>query len=336
MKPKRITLMFICLLALFFFSACEKEEPNHGDVPNYPEEPNKGRFDEMPFAWDYRFSTVTEDDLFIGDQYISVDNRYMVTPPPLYIGAAYSEKNFSTSFVPNMTAPRNPLDVIFDFTKPFTGTIDDETGSVGYKKLLIDALESNQYKEFINNRLSPFDVKLVEVYTYEDIEKVFYDSNGLLGELLSKEAQKMPKKKDVKSRTIGVLANRSFTTYIDIPVDGFFKNKNTNESLENPVYIRSITYGKAAFFVIESPYSYKEVEEAVLSKLSLSSDIDKGKEILKKSAITLFVVSDPLQTAKVHTGFQDLDKFLESPFNEHLYGYPIYCQGVYTKDNTIF
>ena len=30
------------------------------------------------------------------------------------------------------------------------------------------------------------------------------------------------------------------------------------------------------------------------------------------------------------------DKFLESPFNEHLYGYTIYCQGVYTKDNTVF
>lgn len=109
-----------------------------------------------------------------------------------------------------------------------------------------------------------------------------------------------------------------------------------NASPENPVYIRSITYGKTAFFVIESPYSYKEVEEVILSKLSLKDSVDKGEEILKKSSITLFVVSDNLQTAKVFTRFQDFDEFLESPFNEYLYGYPIYCQGVYTKDNTVF
>lgn len=108
-----------------------------------------------------------------------------------------------------------------------------------------------------------------------------------------------------------------------------------NENLENPVYIRSVTYGKTAYFVIESQYSYKEVEEAVKSKLSLGNAA-KGTEILKNSTITLFVVSDNRQTANVYTSFQNLDKFLETPFNEHLYGYPIYCQGVYTKDNTIF
>lgn len=336
MKPERITLMYVCLFAFFFFSACEKEETNNkGVLPTLPEEPDKGRFDETPFTWDYRFSTVSEDDLFIGDLYISVDNRYMVTPPSLYVGAAYNEKDFGISFKPEITASRNPLDVIFDFTKPFTGTIDNKHGSVGYKELLADALKSKQYKEYINNRLSPFDIKMVEVYTYEDIEKAF-PYNGSLGELLSKEAKKTSKKKSIKSRTIGVLANRSFSVYIDTPVQGFFEDKEMNGNDENPVYIRSITYGKTAYFVIESSHSYKEVGEAVKSKLSLSNIADKGTEILKNSTITLFVVSDNLQTAKVYTSLQDLDKFLETPFNEHLYGYPIYCQGVYTKDNTIF
>lgn len=335
MKPERITLIFICLFAFVFLSACEKEETNNKDVgPILPKEMAKGRFDETPFAWDYRFSTASEDDLFIGDLYISVNNRYMVTPPSLYIGAAYSEKNFGVSFKPEITASRNPLDVIFDFTKPFTGTIENKQGSIGYKELLADALESNEYKEYMNGRLSPFDIKLVEVYTYEDIEKAF-PYNEALGELLSKEAKKTSKIKGVKSRTTGVLVNRSFSVYADIPVQGFFEDKDMNESPENPVYIRSITYGKTAYFVIESPYSYKEVEEALKSKLSLSNVV-KGAEILKNSTITLFIVSDNGQTANVYTSFQDLDKFLKTPFNEHWYGYPIYCQGVYTKDNTIF
>lgn len=92
-----------------------------------------------------------------------------------------------------------------------------------------------------------------------------------------------------------------------------------NENPENPVYIRSLTYGKTAYFVIQSTYSYKEVEEAVKSKLSLSNTVGKGVEILKNSTITLFVVSDSRQTANVYTNFQDLDKFLETPFNEHQY-----------------
>lgn len=328
--------MCICLFAFFFFSACEKEETNNKRVvPTPPEvEPDKGRFDEAPFAWDYRFTTVSEDDLFIGDLYISVNNRYMVTPPTLYIGAAYSEKNFGISFKPEVTASKNPLDVIFEFTKPFTGTIDSKHGSIGYKELFSDALESKQYKEYINNRLSPFDVKLVEVYTYEDIEKAF-PYNEVLGELLSKEAKKTSTIKGIKSRMIGVLANRSFSVYADTPVQGLFEEKAMNESPENPVYIRSITYGKTAYFVIESQYSYKEVEEAVKAKLSLSNAVN-GAEVLKNSTITLFSVPDNRQTANVYTRFQDLDKFLETPFNEHLYGYPIYCQGNYTKDNSAF
>lgn len=79
MKPERITLTLICLLAFFFFSSCDKEKRNNGEVPGPPEEPGKGKFDEAPFRWDYRFSTAAEDDLFIGDLYISVNNRYMVT-----------------------------------------------------------------------------------------------------------------------------------------------------------------------------------------------------------------------------------------------------------------
>lgn len=337
MKPERTTLMFICLFAFafVFFSSCEKEETtNEGVVSTLPEEPEKGRFDETPFAWDYRFSTVSEDDLFIGDLYISVSNRYMTTPPLLYIGATYSEKNFGISFRPEITASRNPLDVIFDFTKPFIGTVNRKHGSIGYNKLLVNALDSKQYKAYMNNRLSPFDMSLVEVYTYEDIKKAF-PHNVTLGKLLSEEAEKTSKIKGIKSRTMGILVNRSFSAYADIPVQRLFEDKEMNESPENPVYIRSITYGKTAYFVIESPYSYKEVEEAVKSKLSLANTV-KGAEILKKSTIILFVVADVRQTANVYTCFQVLDKFLETPFNEYSYGYPIYCQGRYTRDNTIF
>lgn len=53
---------------------------------------------------------------------------------------------------------------------------------------------------------------------------------------------------------------------MDTPIYGFFKEKKMNENSQNPVYLRSITYGKAAFFVIESPYSYQDVAGAISIK----------------------------------------------------------------------
>lgn len=116
------------------------------------------------------------------------------------------QNDFAQSFKPEIIAPRNSLDVIFDFTKPFTGTIEKESGSIGYKELLADALESMQYKEYIKNRLSPFDIKITEVYTNSDIEKAFPANNGVLGELLSKEVKRKPQKAGIKSKLTGVIA----------------------------------------------------------------------------------------------------------------------------------
>lgn len=168
MKLVPLNFVLMGLLAIIFFAACEKEEIKKSEEFQYPEKPVGGRFDKIPFKWDYKFSSVSEDDIFIGDRYISVENRYMITPAPLYIGAAFSENDFAQFFKPEITAPRNSLDVIFDFTKPFTGTIDKESGSTGYKELLADALESRQYKEYIKNRFSPFGIKITEVYTKDN------------------------------------------------------------------------------------------------------------------------------------------------------------------------
>lgn len=72
-----------------------------------------------------------------------------------------------------------------------------------------------------------------------------------------------------------------------------------------------------------------------LSKLSLNDAIDKGAEVLKNSTITLFIVSGSLQIAKVYNSCQDLDDFLKSPFNEHLYGYPYILSGSIHKKQYI-
>lgn len=324
MKPVKKKKYLYLLLFGFILASCQKEEGNNSD----------GRFDAIPFKWDYVFNSTDDDYLFIGDQFLSVENRLAITPPNLYVGAVYGEKDFGSSFSPEITDARNPIDVIFNFTKPFTGTINKEHGSVGYHTLFSEALNSKPYKEYMANRHSPYEIKLTEIYTNKDILKAF-PNNIALSELLYEEAEKDFKKKGKRSRMIGELCSKSFTVYMDFPVNGFFKEKE-NLPERNPVYIHSLTYGKTACFVVESDYPYGETEEAILSKLSRYNMTDKTKDIINSLDIILFTASDNSQTAKVFKTVQDLEDFIDSPFSEDSYGYPVYCQGNYTKDNTAF
>lgn len=327
-RRDRIGCVFVSLLLFLSASSCSEEKGE----PLSPE-PDKGRFEDAPFKWDFVHSTTDKDDIFIGDKYISVDNRYVAVSPNFYVGEAYTEKDFGDSFRNEMTAYKNPIDVIFAFTNPFIGTVEEGTGASGYKKLLAMSLDSEEYKEYIKDKHSPFGVKLVEIYSSADLNKVFPDNNGILGTLLAKELNGGIKMDGIKGKLAGELSSICFMSYMDYPANGFFRDKEKDISPESPVYVRSISYGKAAFFVIESKYSYKEVADAILSKMALN-DIKNAEEILKNSAIVLFTVSDSRQTAEVYKSFEDLDAFLDAPFNEASYGYPIFCQVVYTKDNS--
>lgn len=329
-KKHKLGCVFLSLLLTLFCSSCSKEKED----PLNPES-TTGRFENAPFKWDFVHPATTADDMFIGDRNISVKNWYVVTPPAFYVGAAYTEKEFKRSFKPEIAAYKKPIDIIFTFTKPFTGTLEKGSGASGYMKLLVKSLDSQEYKEYIESKHSSLGVKLVEIYSSTDLNKVFPNNDGILGENLAKVMSNGSKINDVKSRLAGELSSINFTAYMDYPANGFFQDKDNDMRQDNPVYVRSISYGKAAFFVIESKYPYKEVADAVLSKLSLSN-VENTEEILKNSTITLFTVADSQQTAEVYRSFIDLDAFLNTPFTEFSYGYPIFCQGAYAKNNAPF
>lgn len=67
------------------------------------------------------------------------------------------------------------------------------------------------------------------------------------------------------------------------------------------------------------------------------NDYHNQEGVLNKSQIILLTVSDINQEAEVKATFNDLNSFLKNPFmNGNTYGYPIYCKGVYVKDNSLF
>lgn len=131
---------------------------------------------------------------------------------------------------------------------------------------------------------------------------------------------------------------------MECPVNGFFKDRNNDYSSNNPIYIRSLSYGKIALLAIESEYSFEEVKNAVeagikFKILSTGGNYNnKHAEILQKSTITIYVISDNT-SGNVGGYFSSLDEIKNAftvSYSTSNPGLPIICKGCYTKDNSFY
>lgn len=120
---------------------------------------------------------------------------------------------------------------------------------------------------------------------------------------------------------------------MDVPSNGLFINEPM--SSEKLIYIRSLTYGVSAYFIIASEAQYKDILTAFKDSLMDNSQDPEG--VLHKSQIILLTATNINQETNIKTTFNDLNNFLKDPFKHgETYGYPIYCLGLYTKNNEIF
>ena len=103
----------------------------------------------------------------------------------------------------------------------------------------------------------------------------------------------------------------------DVPSDGLFIAPPS--SLEELVYIRTLTYGVTAYFVIASNNSYQNVLEAF--KNSFMDESHNPNGTLHESQIILLTISGINQEASIKLTFNDLNRFLKNPFiNGNTYG----------------
>ncbi len=65
----------------------------------------------------------------------------------------------------------------------------------------------------------------------------------------------------IKSWTIGEIRFTGFTVSMDVPEKGIFTNELQPEN--GLVYVRSLTYGSTAYFVIGSDLPYSEVRTKI-------------------------------------------------------------------------
>lgn len=362
MKPKSILLFVMIAMVLCSITSCSDE--NQLDIlgPDYIIGDNVeicheiGRFDNAPFTWDYSFSTdsvnddeglaiypvETSEDTICGSRDITVDQMLIIDPNIVYVGAAFPASSYANDYSKEIVYPRNPIDVYTSFPDPYIGEITKETGAIGYKKFMKEVIRSSEYKSFIEGGgREGLDFQCTEVFSYSDIEKAL-SSNAGFAKIFSAKVQNSSKKTNIKSRLFAQLTSKNFTVTMDVPPQGFFKDKTHDTAPEDPVYIRSLSYGKVAVLAIESEYSFEEVKKAIEAgvKFNLfSGDTNfsaKDKEILQKATLTICVISDESNVTQYFDSFDKIKDIFKISYSENHYGLPIFCKGYYTKDNSIF
>lgn len=274
----------------------------------------------------------------------TTSNILISDPNIIYVGAVFPESEFGKNFSKELLYPRNPIDISTSFPDSYIGEITKETGSLGYKKFLKEVLKSSEYKNFIQNGgRESLDFQCTEFFSYSDISKAF-SSNAGLANIFSAKVQSNSHKTNIKSRLLGQLISKNFTVTMEVPANGFFKDKSKDSSSENPVYVRSISYGKIALLAIESEYSFEEVKKAVEAGIKWKifnaggSFSAKDTEILQKSTITLYLISDDTkgEANQFFNSLDDIQRAFKINYSESNFGLPIFCKGFYTKDNSIF
>lgn len=178
----------------------------------------------------------------------------------------------------------------------------------------------------------PYTAQLAELKNLEALGDCFLE-NQTFGRTLRDICRQKFDMKKVKSLTLGKIVFKGFTVSMDTPADGLFVNMPSN--LNELVFVRELTYGTSAYFVIASESPYEDMLSAF--KGAFVHEDSRPHGTLHTAQIVLLTVSDMDQTATVNDSFEALADYLKSPFrDEETYGYPISCRGQYVKDNSWF
>lgn len=281
-------------------------------------------------VWDTFIDDSKEDEIDISSKYNGVQGWWDIANTPyIYVGAVFPENSFATSFDKEITDKKQPINLCFDFTEPYIAMMNDVRQNE-YNKIIKEVIRSKEYQNF-KYPTRPYIAKLTELKSLENVE-LYIDDNENFASILKKMGNKEFDMNNTISLCLGKVIFKGFTVSMDIPEKGIFVENPTNK--DNLVYLRTLTYGTSAYFLIASKYPYNEIVSSLKGPFVKKQENEK---ILNNSQIILLTISDIRQTADISNSFEALQNYLNNPFmSGETYGYPIFCKGMYVKDNSTF
>ncbi len=279
-------------------------------------------------VWDTIVSNqLSKNEIFIGSRYLGIQNWNCIgNPADIYLGAVFPESTFGNNFDREVTGSKNPILAYTDFSDPFISTIENPSGA-NYNKFIKQIIRSDEYTTTKKPQLNLF--RIANISNLDSLRNLF-KYNKDFAKAIQEVVEQDKNFDDVNNWTIGEIIFKGFNVTMDIPETGIFINKDISE--KGLVYVRSITYGATAYFVIGSDLPFSDIK----GLLSNWSAFDGDENKLKNTSITIFTNSSLGQNATIHHSFESLHHFLNNPYDEDDYGYPVYCTGCYLEDNSFF
>ncbi|MFO3729480.1 thiol-activated cytolysin family protein [Butyricimonas muris] len=365
-------ILFISIISLLFFSACEKHSLEINDnnpafnLPKFPEEIiNVNTHNYMPEMaiekWENgnikpfgqnnlsRATEILKDSLWKNDFgrtiYAQADESIILPNLQKYIfpGSLLKGNTISDCNYTPISTTINPITVSVSFpAKKVVGTIEKPSLSAT-RSFVNDVLQ----QEGIGSQNSSLNFNIDQFTSYDELRMAF-GSNAKTSALFfsntsssSEKVQKISKKTGLYVRFV----QRNFTIDMDIPSSGSLINGHlTSEQTGgySPVYAASITYGRMGILAIETDYTYTEahkiIEQAfktIFYKKS-STLTDEAKRMLSSATMRVYLIGGDGQSgAQTVNGYQDFIRHISEggTFNSMTPGVPIYCSFAYLSDN---
>ena len=189
---------------------------------------------------------------------------------------------------------------------------------MNYRRYLKSLIHSEEYKDFVRTDSLGGSVE------------VFYS------EYNSPEGTKNIQV--VKSRMLVLVLSRRFKVTMDIPDNVSFWEAMKGQTGKNPVYVRSLTYGRAALLMVESEAGFSSMQDAWRNRLEGKDLTLEQQEVFRRSTVRRRIWSDAAQwdANQLFDPHTDIQTIFKDCYSEGDYGAPILCEGAYVKDNKPF
>lgn len=234
----------------------------------------KGTITDNPIddiKWDnIVYNQLSANEIFIGSQYLGIQNWDCIgNPPQIYPSAVFPETTFAKSFDKEVNEAKRPISLYTDFSNPFVSTIKQPSG-VAYQHFVKDLIKFEEYESNKHPHLHLY--RLANISSVENLSKIFPD-NGKLAKSLEDIVKQKVNAEHFQNWIVGEIVFKGFSVTVDAPGQkGLFENSDIQT--KGLVYLRSMTYGATAYFIMGSNLPYDEV----MTLMSTPSIVDNAKK----------------------------------------------------------
>lgn len=318
---------------LLFLSCVLVTSCDNNDSPGRPGNEKPG--DEETFSphWDYIVETgMPDSQTFIGTRYLGIDDRNESIPMPpsdgLYVGCVCKSDCFGNSFDDEVTGDKNQAGIIATFGNGWSDYMANDyiPRLINYVDFMKSTTRSQEYADFIADKHSPGVYGFCNLESMDNL-KYFFSDNMKFAEGIAESIRLRSGIESPGSLMFGKAVFKGMTVALETPGDGIFKTAPADAG--SLVYIKSLTYGASAYFVVVSDKEYADVMACFngLGGRTLQEEFSEEDGVLRGSEIYTFIIDDVTQNARVGTTVDSLIDFMANPFKPLGYGYPLYVDG---------